>query len=176
MIGRMLSGVRVALGCDFLENREIVRQARQLIYTGPIDELFDCDLGRLEYRSLHFKHTRIEQPTYLGAPTVNYSEFMVPYTREMEWKYFWKADTGHTLITTEYPKEYRPDGREGTEPYYPVETEANRQLYRLYADRLEGLPVIAAGRLGKYRYYNMDQAIGAALVLAEKLLKDNYGS
>ena len=172
MIDRLLDGARVALGCDFLQNRELERQAEKIIYCGPIDELFDCDLGRLEYRSLHFKHTPLDDyRDGLGAPTINYTDSLTPYTREMDWRYWWRTDSKGTLLTTEYPQYYR----EGSEPYYPVETDANRELYKQYAARLDG-HLIAAGRLGTYRYLNMDQAIGAALVMAEKLIKGNYDS
>ncbi len=100
---------------------------------------------------------------YQGCATMNYTDAEIPHTRIMEWRHFWHTRADFTITTTEYPM------AEG-DPYYPVETPENRDLYQRYAGRLNG-KVIAAGRLGEYRYYNMDQAIGAAMALTEKLCK-----
>lgn len=167
MIARMLDGVTVVLNADYLSDRagwDI--RARQTIYTGPLDELYGHEYGRLEYRSLHFKHTRYEVDDWQGCAVMNYTEKCVPFTRTTEWRYMWRTPKlGHTWVTHEYPAAY--DGI--NEPYYPVGDERNNALHRQYAERAKREGLIVGGRMGSYRYINMDQAIGAALALVEKL-------
>jgi UDP-galactopyranose mutase len=167
MIGRMLEGVPVTLEADYLGDREYWRtKARRVIYTGPVDALYDNDLGRLEYRSLCFKHTKYDLPDWQGCATLNYTAASVPFTRTMEWKYFWRTPAlDYTWVTHEWPADY--DG--ANEPYYPVGDDANTALYREYRERADADGYIVAGRLGAYRYYNMDQCVGAALALVERI-------
>ena len=163
MIAAMLEGVDVDLETPYSLDKNY--NARTVIYTGPIDALLGYSLGRLEYRSLRFEHALISEYNQ-GCATMNYTEADVPYTRIMQWSYWWRNAKHIGLITTEYPAEYTGNN----EPYYPIETEYNREMYAAYARMLPG-NLVPAGRLGTYRYLNMDQAIGGALALAERLLK-----
>lgn len=134
-----------------------------ICYSGAIDEFFDYRLGRLEWRGLDFSLERLDCSDYQGVAVMNYADEEVPHTRVHEFKHYHpeRADTGATLICKEYPR----FSGSGDEPYYPIETESNRRLYAAYRDlaRHEAPGVIFGGRLGSYRYYNMDEAIAAAL-------------
>ena len=166
-IGRMLEGVPVLKEADYLLDRAAWdREAKQVIYSGPLDELYRCDHGRLEYRSLRFEMLKVDREIYQGCATMNYPEVEVPWTRIMEWKFFNPANVGHTLITREYPLEHEP----GMIPYYPVRTDLNVKKYQQYRERAESEGLIVGGRLGSYRYIDMDQAIGQALTLANREL------
>lgn len=163
MVAAMLEGIDVDLGAPFERGRDY--NARTIVYTGPIDALFGCDMGRLEYRSLEFQHSL--NPGYnQGCATMNFTSGDEKFTRIMQWSYWWRCKAHIGLVTTEYPAGYTGSN----EPYYPIETPENRELYDAYARRLPG-NIVPAGRLGTYRYLNMDQAIGGALALAERLLK-----
>lgn len=165
-IEQMLVGIPVELRIDFLADITHWRkQARHVIYSGPIDAFFGYDLGALAYRSLEFRHRIIEASDYQGCPTMNYTDECVPFTRILEWQHFgWRAQrNGSTVITIEYPK------AQG-EPYYPVGDSGNLALYDQYARRAEALPWLSiGGRLGSYRYYNMDQVIAQAMSLVQEL-------
>lgn len=164
MIERMLSGVQVELNTDAAQMD--FTKFSKVIYTGRIDELFGHDQGRLEYRSLIFdtESTLISQSQ--GCATLNFADRTFPFTRRMEWRYFWRtSQMEYTLITTETPAACE----EGMEAYYPVEDQVNLDLYTNYTKRL-GANIIPAGRLGQFRYINMDQAIAAALSLVKRII------
>lgn len=163
LFDRLLAGVPVQCGVDFLADREHwIARHDQVIYTGAIDAFFDHCHGALDYRSLRFERELLPCTDYQGAAVVNYTDAAVPWTRIIEHKHFDHDAQGDcTLISREYPDEYRPGGI----PCYPVLTAANRarfERYRALADDLEGR-VHFGGRLGAYRYYDMHQVIGAAL-------------
>lgn len=172
MVERMLEGAEVLLNVDYLADREgWNRKAGKVIYTGPIDAYYDFALGTLEYRSLRFETEVPDTSNYQGNAVVNYTDAETPWTRiiEHKWFEFGRDEAGNdlpkTVITREYPSEWKP----GDEPYYPVNDDKNGSLYQKYknlADREE--KVIFGGRLGEYRYYDMDQVIAAALQKMQK--------
>lgn len=162
LVGRMLEGVPVELGADYHALAGRVR-ARKVVYTGPVDRFFDYAHGRLEYRSLRFDHQTLGVPDFQGAAVVNYPEYGVPFTRVVEHKHFTGGRGPGTVVTYEYPADYRETG----EPYYPVNDAANTAVYRAYraaAARRDG--VIFLGRLARYAYFDMHQAIAAAMAAA----------
>ena len=162
MIERMLDGVEVKLEEDFLKNREaFMEQADKIVYTGMIDEYYNYCYGELEYRSLNFETEVLEGvENYQGNAVVNYTEYEVPYTRIIEHKHFTYGTQPDTVITREYPKTWS----KGDAPYYPMNDEKNLNLYEKYTELAakEG-NVIFGGRLGMYKYYDMDDTIEAAL-------------
>jgi len=162
MVERMLDDIPVQIGADFLADVEYWRkQAKRVIYSGPLDALFGCDLGKLEYRSLEHVTERLPVDDYQGCATVNYTDAATPWSRVMEWKHFgWRKEPkGETVVTMEYP---RAEG----EPYYPIEDERNTALYAQYAARTGDLKWLrVGGRLGSYRYYNMDQVVAQAMAV-----------
>ena len=167
MIVKMLEGVDVRLNVDFLEHRsELAGQAKRIVFTGQIDAWFGYELGTLEYRSLRFETEHLtDTSNYQGGAIVNYTDRETPFTRCMEHKHFYPGlETASTVITREYPSEWK----RGDEPYYPVNNERNNALYESYrALAREKCPdVIFAGRLGEYKYYDMDAAGLRALELA----------
>ncbi|KTA77461.1 UDP-galactopyranose mutase [Aeromonas salmonicida] len=160
LIEKLLVGIEVKLGVDYLTLREHYRSlAEKIIYTGPIDEYFDYCHGQLEYRSLRFEHERFEVDNYQGNAVVNYTEAEVLFTRIIEHKHFDSADTPHTVVTREYPAEWRP----GDEPYYPVNDDKNMVLFKKYRDLAKNENIIFGGRLAEYKYYDMHQVIKSAL-------------
>ncbi|MCD8040693.1 MAG: UDP-galactopyranose mutase [Clostridia bacterium] len=165
---KLLQGVEVKLECDYFEFKKSCPDiAAKTVYTGMIDEYFNYCYGELEYRSLRFETERLEEENYQGNAVVNYTEREVPFTRIIEHKHFEKAQSPVTYITREYPATWK----KGDEPYYPVNNERNDGLYAKYkelADK-EG-NVIFGGRLGQYKYYDMDKVIAAALDCVEKEL------
>lgn len=169
MVENMLDGIEVRLGADYLKNRaEYENIAGQIIYTGPIDEYFDYCFGELEYRSLRFETEILDVDNFQGVAGMNYTDNETPYTRIIEHKHFefGKGYAGRTVITKEYPFMWK----KGDEPYYPVNDGRNMDLYQKYRQKsMENKKVIFAGRLGTYRYYNMDQVIAGALALAKSL-------
>lgn len=161
MIEKMLEGTEVRLEEDFLKNREMYREmAETIVYTGMIDEYFDYCYGELEYRSLRFETELLDEENYQGNAVVNYTEYEVPYTRIIEHKHFEYGAQPKTVITREYPKTWK----KGDEPYYPMNDERNAALYEKYSElaKKEG-NVIFGGRLGQYKYYDMDDTVEAAL-------------
>lgn len=163
-VASLLSGLPVETNTDFRLDFDYWRaRARQVIYTGPLDSLLGYEFGRLEYRSLAFRTAAVPVDDYQGCATMNYTDASVPYTRIMEWQYFGhrQGRRGETVVTYEYPQ------AEG-EPYYPVETDEQRTRHRRYADAARAMGILPAGRLGSYRYLNMDQAIGQAMRFVEK--------
>ncbi|MHA4809954.1 UDP-galactopyranose mutase [Flavitalea flava] len=163
---RLLEGIEVRLGVDYLSERTFFDNcAGKLVYTGKIDEYFDCSAGRLQYRSLVFKHDHLSVANYQGNAVINYTEREIPYTRIIEHKHFESGSQPSTVITHEYPCEHDHTN----EPYYPVNDEVNTAIFRQYKSMAAGLPhVIFGGRLAEFRYYNMDQVIGSALAKADR--------
>ena len=147
--------------------------AEKVIYTGPIDAYFNYSLGYLEYRSVHFETEILDIPNFQGNAAVNYTDRETPWTRiiEHKWFEFGKDVDGNNLPNTVISREYSTEWKPGDEPYYPVNDEKNSRLYRGYrklADAEE--KVIFGGRLGEYKYYDMDQVIAVALNMSEKEL------
>ena len=165
MVEKMLVGAEIRLGVDYLENREeLDALCDKVIYTGPIDSYFGYEYGPLEYRSVRFETELLDTDNFQGNAVVNYTDGETPYTRIIEHKHFEFGTQSKTVISKEYSQEWQP----GIEPYYPVNDEANGELYKKYkllADREE--KTIFGGRLGQYRYYDMDAVIASALDLAK---------
>lgn len=161
LVERMLDGVEVKLGVDYLEHREELSElAKHVIYTGEIDKYYSYCFGRLQYRTLRFETERLETENYQGNAVVNYTEREVPYTRIAEHKWFNPRESKVTYITKEYPKEFE----EGDEPFYPINDERNRSLYEKYREKAEhDGNVTFLGRLGSYKYYDMDDTIRAVM-------------
>ncbi|MBO4432930.1 MAG: UDP-galactopyranose mutase [Clostridia bacterium] len=167
VIEKMLEGAEVRTGVNFLDNKEnYLSLAKQCIYTGPIDEYFGFSAGKLEYRSLRFETEILNEDNHQGVAVVNYTEREIPYTRVIEHKHFNYVENQKTVITKEYPT----DWKEGLEPYYPVNNGKNNELYKLYAGLAEKEPVLFGGRLAEYRYYDMDDTIDAAWKLIGQVL------
>ena len=168
MVQNMLEGVEVRLNTEY---RDLIAQqpdiAERIIYCGPIDDFYDFKLGKLEYRSLRFESEKLPEANHQGVAVVNYTERDIPYTRIIEHKHFEFGDQPTTVITREYPADWKP----GDEPYYPINDERNIELYEEYRKLAEGEgAVVFAGRLGGYKYYDMDKAIAAAFDLVESEL------
>jgi UDP-galactopyranose mutase len=156
--------ITVETGVDFFDKKdEYLKNYDKVLFTGMIDQFFDYKLGELEYRSLRFETEELDVDNYQGNAVVNYTDAETPYTRVIEHKHFefGKGDKDKTVITREYPA----DWKRGDEPYYPVNDKRNNSLYKEYQNLAskEAENVIFGGRLGQYRYYNMDQVIAAAL-------------
>lgn len=168
MVKRMLEGIDVRLGVDYLDQKDELRQlAETVIYTGAIDEYFDYCYGGLQYRSLRFETETLDMPNFQGVAGMNYTDRGHPYTRIIEHKHFLfgAGNPDKTVITKEYPAEWS----RGEEPYYPINDEKNAAVYEKYrklAGREKNLRF--GGRLGTYRYMDMDQVILQALEDAEK--------
>ena len=165
MVERMLEGIQVRLGVDYLEDREAWdAQARTIVYTGPIDRFFDYCYGPLQYRSVRFETEVLDTLNYQGNAVVNYTDRETPYTRVIEHKHFEFGTQPKTVVSREYSYEWKP----GDEPYYPVNDEKNAALYAAYKALAEKeKKTLFGGRLGEYKYYDMDQVIAAALNRAE---------
>ena len=174
MVSRMLEGTEVRLGVDYLMDKpRWDAMARTVIYTGPIDAYFGYRLGNLEYRSVRFETELLDIPNFQGNAAVNYTDGETPFTRiiEHKWFEFGKDENGNDLPKTVISREYSSEWRPGDEPYYPVNDEKNGKLYQAYRKLADGESnVIFGGRLGEYRYYDMDQVILSALEKAEETL------
>ena len=174
LVENMLDGIEVRLNCDYLENRETLDAlAEKVLYTGPIDAFYGFCLGTLQYRSVRFETELLDMSNFQGNAAVNYTDRETPWTRiiEHKWFTFGKDESGNDLPKTVISREYSAEWKPGDEPYYPVNDERNGALYRAYkdlADREE--KVVFGGRLGEYKYYDMDQVIAAALVKSRQLL------
>ena len=168
IINKLLDGIEVRLNTDFLEERdELLSLANKVIYTGTIDSFYDYCYGNLEYRSLNFQTETLDTDNFQGVAVVNYNEREIPYTRIIEHKHFEFGTTPKTVITREYPADWKI----GDEPYYPINDEKNNELYNKYLELSRSEKnVIFGGRLGMYKYYDMDKCIEAALCLCEKEL------
>jgi len=173
MVAKMLEGVEVRLNEDyFADKAKWDALAEKVIYTGPIDAYFNYKLGYLEYRSVRFETELLDMPNYQGNAAVNYTDRETPWTRiiEHKWFEFGKDEAGNDLPKTVISREYSSEWKPGDEPYYPVNDERNSALYASYkalADKED--KVIFGGRLGEYKYYDMDQVIAAALERVEGL-------
>ncbi|KZN46284.1 UDP-galactopyranose mutase [Pseudoalteromonas luteoviolacea] len=167
----LLEGVEVRTGVNYFENAGQYNElADKVLYTGKIDEFFDCQFGQLEYRSLHFETEVLDQENYQGNAVVNYTERDVPYTRILEHKHFEFGTQDKTVVTKEYPHEFSKDN----EPYYPINDETNNALLARYQELAKTEPYvnkfIFGGRLANYKYYDMDDTIEAALALTAQEL------
>lgn len=162
IIEKMLYGIDVKLDTDFFDNREYLENiADKIVFTGMIDKFYDYKFGELEYRSLRFETEILNEQNYQGNAVVNYTEYEVPYTRIIEHKHFeLDTTTNQTIITKEYPDAWTRE----KEPYYPINNDKNNQLYKKYEMLAENdSKVIFGGRLGQYKYYDMDKVIAEAL-------------
>lgn len=174
MVEKMLEGIEVKLGVDYLVEKEFWdAQARIVIYTGPIDAYFNYVLGNLEYRSVRFETELLNKPNFQGNAAVNYTDKETPWTRiiEHKWFEFGKDESGHDLPKTVISREYSSEWKLGDEPYYPVNDEKNGKLYAAYKEMAKNEErVIFGGRLGEYKYYDMDQVVAVALRKASELI------
>ena len=168
MVENLLSGIEVRLNENYLEKKtEYDAIAEKIIYTGAIDAYFDYKLGTLEYRSVRFENETLDMPNFQGNAAVNYTDAETPWTRIIEHKWFEFGDQPKTVISREYSSEWKP----GDEPYYPVNDEKNGILYAKYKELADKeKKVIFGGRLGEYKYYEMDAVIASALEMCEKEL------
>lgn len=170
MVENMLEGADIRLNTDYLKDKENLDSLADLtIYTGPVDAYFNYQLGPLEYRSVRFEEEKLDTPNYQGNAAVNYTDRETPWTRIIEHKWFEDLGSDVTIISKEYSAEWKP----GDEPYYPLNDEKNMKLYEEYkklADQEAN--VIFGGRLGEYRYYDMDQVIASALAKYDRI-KEN---
>ena len=168
MVANMLEGIEVRLGVDYLENKaELDALADKVIYTGPIDAYFGYKLGTLEYRSVRFETEVLDMPNFQGNAAVNYTDRETPWTRIIEHKWFEFGNQPKTVISREYSSEWKL----GDEPYYPVNDAKNGALYAEYkalADQESN--IVFGGRLGEYKYYDMDAVIASALEMCKKEL------
>ena len=176
MVERMLEGIEVRLNEDYLKDREHWNQiAEKVVFTGPIDAYYDYRLGTLEYRSVRFETELLDTPNFQGNAAVNYTDRETPWTRiiEHKWFEFGKDSEGNDLPKTVISREYSSEWKPGDEPYYPVNDEKNENLYKRYrtlADREDR--VLFGGRLGEYRYYDMDKVIASSLQFSRKVLAE----
>ena len=178
MVENMLKGIEVQLNVDYLADKaKWDGMAEKVIYTGPIDAYFEYRLGNLEYRSVRFETEVLDKPNFQGNAAVNYTDAETPWTRiiEHKWFEFGKDENGNDLPKTVISREYSSEWKLGDEPYYPVNDEKNGNLYQEYkklADKEKN--VVFGGRLGEYKYYDMDQVIAAALDKTQILLNSFF--
>ena len=179
IIEKMLDGIEVRLNCDFFENRkEFENISNKIIFTGPIDQYYDYKFGCLEYRSVRFETEELNVDNYQGNAVINYTDKEVPYTRVIEHKHFEQGkelgnevtsgpSVGKTIISREYSDKWTKD----KEPYYPINNEKNNALYEKYKELADkDKKVIFGGRLGQYKYYDMDKVIASALKICDREL------
>ena len=168
IIEKMLEGIEVRLNCNYIEHKkELENIAEKIIFTGPIDEYYNYCFGELEYRSVRFETEILDTENYQGNAVINYTEYEIPYTRIIEHKHFENGTQPKTVISREYSDTWNRD----KEPYYPINDEKNNTLYKKYkelADKDE--KVIFGGRLGEYKYYDMDKVIKEAIECVRKEL------
>ena len=169
IVEKLLDGADVRLNCDFRKNREeLEAMADRILYTGQIDQYYDYKLGVLEYRSVRFETEELDTDNFQGNAVVNYTAREVPYTRIIEHKHFEFGKQDHTIISREYSSEWK----KGDEPYYPVNNARNNALYEEYRKLAQSeTRVRFGGRLGAYKYYDMDKVIAAALAFCDDELK-----
>lgn len=174
LVERLLEGIEVRLNTDYLADKaNLDALADKVVYTGPIDAYFDYRLGYLEYRSVRFETELLDMPNFQGNAAVNYTDRATPWTRiiEHKWFEFGKDENGNDLPKTVISREYSSEWKPGDEPYYPVNDERNGALYQQYkalADQES--KVLFGGRLGEYKYYDMDRVIESALDRAAEVL------
>ena len=173
MVANMLDGIEVRLGVNYLEEKEIYdAMAEKVIYTGSIDSYFNYKLGALEYRSVRFENEVLDMPNFQGNAAVNYTDAETPWTRiiEHKWFEFGKDEKGNDIHATVISKEYSSEWKVGDEPYYPVNDEKNGDLYAKYRELADKeSKVIFGGRLGEYKYYDMDAVIASALEMVNNV-------
>ena len=175
MVENILNDPRITVrtDTDFLKHRELAEKAERTVYTGPIDAYFDYSLGYLQYRSVRFENEVLNIPNFQGNAAVNYTDRETPWTRiiEHKWFEFGRDENGNELPKTVISKEFSSEWKPGDEPYYPVNDDKNSALYEKYRALAEKeTKVIFGGRLGEYRYYDMDQVVEAALEKAKEVL------
>ena len=174
MIENILDGIEVRLGIDYLQDKENWNCiAKNIVYTGPIDAFYNYSLGALEYRSVRFETEVLDIPNFQGNAAVNYTDKETPWTRiiEHKWFEFGKDEDGNYLPKTIISKEFSSEWKQGDEPYYPVNDKKNGELYQEYkklADKEE--KVFFGGRLGEYKYYDMDATVASVLDKCKKIL------
>lgn len=172
LVEHLLEGIEVRLGVDYLEHKaELDALTEKIVYTGPIDAYFGYRLGALEYRSVRFENELLDKPNFQGNAAVNYTDAETPYTRiiEHKWFTFGKDEEGNDLPKTIISREYSSEWHPGDEPYYPVNDEKNSALYVQYKTLAQKESnVLFGGRLGEYKYYDMDAVIAAALNAAKE--------
>ena len=163
IIEKLTEGIEIKYNVDFFENRrEWDSVAERIIFTGQIDKYYDYCFGKLEYRSLRFEEEWINTENHQGCAVINYTEKEIPYTRIIEHKHFESSQAKKTIITREYPDNYETTN----EPYYPINNDKNSDIYQQYYQLAQkDKKVIFGGRLGEYRYYDMDKVIESALSL-----------
>lgn len=175
LVANMLEGIEVRLNEDYLENKDKWDAlADKVVYTGPIDAYFHYEYGPLEYRSVRFETELLDKPNYQGVAAMNYTDQETPWTRiiEHKWFQFGKDDNGNDLPKTVISREYSSEWKVGDEPYYPVNDEKNSVLYQKYRQRAaDEKKVLFGGRLGEYKYYDMDAVLGVALAAAKEELR-----
>jgi len=161
LIEALIQNIEIKLNVDYFTDRQYWNSiATKIVYTGPIDQFYDYNFGKLEYRSLRFENERLEVNNFQGNAGVNYTDFDIPYTRIVEHKHFEFGNQPHTIITREYPMKWS----NGSEPYYPINDNINNKIYSMYkklADHEKN--IIFGGRLAEYKYYDMHQIIASAL-------------
>lgn len=176
LIANLLGGIEVRLNTDYLKHKaELDSLAETVIYTGPIDAYFGYKLGYLEYRSVRFEREVLDTPNFQGNAAVNYTDRETPWTRiiEHKWFEFGKDENGNDLPKTVISREYSSEWKPGDEPYYPVNEAKNSALYAAYRKLADAdKNVFFGGRLGEYKYYDMDQVIASALDMCEKELNE----
>ena len=167
IIHRLFEGCDIETGVDYLEKKDYYDSlGEKIVYTGTIDAYYKYQFGKLEYRSLRFESEILDEENHQGVAVVNYTDRETPYTRIIEHKHFEFGTQPKTVITREYPVTWQ----EGMEPYYPVNDEKNQALYQKYAKLAEKEEnVIFGGRLGEYKYYDMDKVIASAMVRAKEI-------
>lgn len=168
LIENMLSGIEVRTGVDYFEQKEELNKlAKQIVYTGKIDEFYDYQYGNLEYRSLEFENETLDVDNYQAVAGMNFTDSDVPYTRIVEHKHFEFGTQAKTIITREYSREWKA----GDEPYYPINDERNENMYKKYKALADAEnSVIFGGRLAEYKYYDMHQVIEEALNIIDKVV------
>lgn len=175
LVSKILEGIEVRLNTDYLkEKSELDKLADKVVYTGPIDAYFEYKLGHLEYRSVCFENELLDIPNFQGNAAVNYTDKETPWTRiiEHKWFEFGKDENGNDLPKTIISREYSSEWKPGDEPYYPVNDEKNSNLYEEYRKLSVSEPkVIFGGRLGEYKYYDMDKTIESVLKVTENLFE-----
>ena len=167
---KLLAKSEVRLNTDFLAHKtELSKKAKKIIFTGTIDSYFDYQLGELEYRSLEFEHEHLQTSNYQGVAVMNFTDYETPYTRIIEHKHFEFASTPTSIISKEYPRAWHKD----TEPYYPINDERNQALYTRYLELAKSEANIAfKGRLGEYKYFDMQDVIKSALSFVGQEFKE----
>jgi len=161
----LLDGSDVYLETDFFEKRSTLEKiAKRIVYTGPIDRFYNYSFGELDYRSLRFEEIKLEQESFQGCSQMNYTDEATPYTRIIEHKFFKRSPTKNTIITKEFPSQYKETG----DPYYPINNQKNSYILHKYKSMIND-KYIFGGRLAEYKYYDMHQVVGSALKTIEKL-------